>query len=85
MVELKAWLGAVDSIGEWAVVDSSLAVAAAVAVVAGSKPVAVVAGSKPVAVVAVVAVADSSLAVGPQVAEEQVAGCLVGSMAFEWG
>ena len=73
MVELKAWLGAVDSIGEWAVVDSSLAA------------VAVVAGSKPVAVVAVVAVADSSLVVGPQVAEEQVAGCLVGSMAFEWG
>ena len=83
MVELMASLGAVDSIGAWAVAAGSRL---AVAVAAGSRPaVAVVAGSRPaVAVVAVVAV-GSSLVVMVElwVAEEQVVRCLVASKVSE--
>ena len=79
LVELRASLGAVDSIGAWAVAAGSRL---AVAVAAGSRlAVAVVAGSR----LAVAVVAGSSLVVMLElrVAEERVGRCLVASKVSE--
>ena len=74
MVELRASLGAVDSIGAWAVAAGSRL---AVAVAAGSRP------AVAVAVVAVVAGSSLVVMLELRVAEERVGRCLVASKVFE--